>query len=135
MKHRLGLSLSLLLCAAAQAADPPVMPQPARSAATKPAAKPLLKLGIGDVRRYLKPDDYAAAVSAPDADSTAVVVEGTRTLSALQSLRPVPQGLGSLVYLVSHPTQSWRIFLPDVNAPALGPTYDKVPPPIFRWGP
>ena len=38
---------------------------------------------------------------------------------------------------LTHPTQSWRIFLPDLNRPAEGPREpeDKVPPPIFRWGP
>jgi len=30
---------------------------------------------------------------------------------------------------------SWRILAPDLNAPPAGPTYDKVPPPVFRWGP
>lgn len=151
MKHGLGLSFALLLCAAAEAADPPhstpaqsaMLPKPAadkpaadKPAADKPAARPPLNLKIGDIRKYMTPKEYLAAISPVDEDNTTVVVEGARDSSfRLQSELPVPGGLGSLWYAVRNPAQSWRIFLPDVNAPAMGPTYDKIPPPIFRWGP
>ena len=34
-----------------------------------------------------------------------------------------------------HPTQSWRIFLPDINRGGQTARPKTVPPPIFRWGP
>jgi len=143
MKHGLGLSFALLLCAAAEAADPP---QPARAqdatlpqpAAYKPAARPALNLKIGDIRKYMTPNEYLAAISRPNEDDTTVVVEGARAPSyRLESEKPIPAGFppATLWWAVRNPAQSWRVFMPDVNAPALGPTYDKVPPPIFRWGP
>lgn len=136
MKQRLGLSLVLLLCAAAHAADPPAPAGKAvKPSAAKPARSAPLNLRIGDVRRYLTPADFQAALNAPDADANSVVVEGTRQAAPLQSQNAVPGGLASLWYALRKPTQSWRILLPDVNAPAMGPTWDKVPPPIFRWGP
>jgi hypothetical protein len=141
MKHGLVMSFSLLLCVAAQAADPPKAAPAQRAALPKPAAekrepRPLLNLKIGDIRKYMTPNEYLAAISAPDEDRTTVVVEGAREPSfRLESELPVPGGLGSLWYAARNPAQSWRIFMPDVNAPALGPTYDKIPPPIFRWGP
>ena len=141
MKHGLGLSFVLLLCAAAEAADPPqtaptqgaTLPKPA---AVEPAARPPLNLKIGDIRKYMTAKEYLAAISPTDEDKTTVVVEGAREASTrLQSELPIPGGLGALWYAARNPAQSWRIFMPDVNAPELGPTYDKVPPPIFRWGP
>ena len=141
MKHGLVMSFALLLCVAAEAADPP-KPAPAqrvtlpKPAAERPQAHPPLNLKIGDIRKYMTPNEYLAAINPSDEERTTVVVEGAREPSfRLESELPVPGGLGSLWYAASNPAQSWRIFLPDVNAPALGPTYDKVPPPIFRWGP
>ncbi|HLA73583.1 MAG TPA: hypothetical protein VK624_18905 [Steroidobacteraceae bacterium] len=141
MKHGLVMSFTLLLCVAAEAADAPkrdpaqrvTLPKPA---AERPQARPPLNLRIGDIRKYMTPNEYLAAINPPDEERTTVVVEGAREPSfRLESELPVPGGLGSLWYAARNPAQSWRIFLPDVNAPALGPTYDKVPPPIFRWGP
>jgi hypothetical protein len=129
MKHGLKICFAMLLCAAAAAADPP------RSAAATPALPKPLNLKIGDIRKYMTPNEYLAAISAPDADKTDIVVEGARAVPRLKSELPVPGGLGSLWYAATNPLQSWRIFLPDVNAPAAGPVYDVVPKPIFRWGP
>ncbi|MEJ0086129.1 MAG: hypothetical protein WDO72_10625 [Pseudomonadota bacterium] len=128
MKHGLGMGFALLLCAVAQAADPPKPP------VVLPAAKPLA-LKIGDIRKYMTPQEYLAAINAPDADKTEVVVEGARVTPKLKSELPVPGGLGSLWYAARNPLRSWRIFLPDLNAPPAEPLYDVVPPPIFRWGP
>jgi len=141
MKYGLGIGFALLLCSSAEAADPPhTAPThsatPPKAAAEQLKARQPLNLKIGDIRKYMTPNEYLAAINAPDEDKTTVVVEGARETSfRLQSELPVPGGLGSLWYAAKHPAQTWRIFLPDVNAPAFGPTYDKVPPPIFRWGP
>jgi hypothetical protein len=141
MKHGLGLGFTLLLCAAAEAADPPkpaVAPAAASAtpAAVAPAARVPLNLKIGDVRKYMTPNEYLLAINAPEPDKDAIVVEGTRDPAfRLQSELPLPGGLGSLWYAAKNPLQSWRIFTPDVNAPAMGPTFSKIPPPVFRWGP
>jgi hypothetical protein len=138
VKHGLGMSIALLVCTTADAADP--LRATAAHSATLPtsAAKPAaLNLRIGDVRKYMTPNDYLAAITAPDADKTTIVVEGARELAPLQSLQPIPAGFppATLWWAARHPLKSWRVLLPDLNAPAPGPTYDKVPPPIFRWGP
>jgi hypothetical protein len=129
MKYGLGIGFALLLCAAAAAADPP------KPAITPAAVNKPLDLRLGDIRKYMTPNEYLAAVSAPDAERSDIVVEGARAVPKHASERPVPGGLASLWYAATNPLQSWRIFLPDVNAPAAGPVYDVVPPPVFRWGP
>ena len=129
MKHGLGICLALLLSAATAAADPP------KPAATTPAVSKPLNLKIGDIRKYMTPNEYLVAIGAPDADRSDIVVEGARAAPKLRSELPVPGGFGSLWYAATNPLQSWRIFLPNVNAPAAGPVYDVVPPPVFRWGP
>jgi len=150
MMRRVGLGVALAACAAVEAAEPVVSPEPAKAAppvaaatpATAPAPKTTpvkpLDLRIGDVRRYMMPDEYRAALDAPDDDSNTVVVEGRRELLPVDSEKPIPMGpLLPLWWGLTHPTQSWRIFLPDVNRGPEGPREpeDKIPPPVFRWGP
>jgi hypothetical protein len=137
MKKGLATGFALLLGAVAQAADPakPAPVAPSKPEGAKPALVKPLDLRIGDVRKYMTPKDYLLAINAPDADRTDVVVEATRDAPKLKSELPVPGGLASMWYAASNPSQSWRIFLPDVNARAAEPVYDVVPPPVFRWGP
>jgi len=152
MKHRVGLGLTLAVCAAAEAAEPAVsVPAPAAPVSTAPtpatakpsvaapAAKPAptkpLDLRIGDVRQYMMPSEYRAALGAPDAEKNTVVVEAKRELLPVEYEEQIPVGpLMPLWWGLTHPTQSWRIFLPDINRPDAGPP-DPIPPPIFRWGP
>lgn len=137
MTHGVGLGLALVLCGAAQAADPPVRSTPQQNTpvqATLPAKRPL-DLRIGDVRKYMMPNEFQAALSAPDADKNTVVVEGTRDLPPLKSQQQIPGAIIAPFWAMAHPLQAWKIFVPDVNRPPDGPTVDKVPPPIFRWGP
>ena len=149
MKRRVGLGLALAVCAAVEAAEPaPTAPvpagvstpaaTPAAAGAAKPAAKSL-NLSIRDVRNYMMPSEYADALGAPDADKNTVVVEGKRELLPMKSEQPVPGGIIAPFWALANPLQAWRIFVPDPNLklpenedrePA-----DKVPPPIFRWGP
>jgi hypothetical protein len=160
MKHRVGLGLTLAVCAAAEAAEPtstalepaaadvsiPAPAPAAKSNASRPAIAPItakstkkpLNLSVGDVRNYMLPNELAEALGAPDADKNTVVVEGKRELLPMKSERPVPGGLIAPFWAIAHPLQSWRIFVPDVaHAPKDEPREpaDKVPPPIFRWGP
>ena len=161
MKHRVGLGLTLAVCAAVEGAEPlytlpspeasepatapapaaapaptapsTATPAPAPAAAPKPA-KPL-DLRIGDVRNYMMPNEYRAALGAPDAEKNTVVVEAKRELLPVEYEKVIPTGpLMPLWWGLTHPSQSWRIFLPDINRPPDGPP-DPVPPPIFRWGP
>jgi hypothetical protein len=147
---RVGLGVALAACAVAEAAEPAAVaplvkavstPAPVSTAAptvanSKPATRKPLDLRIGDVRNYMMPDEFRGVLAAPDADANTVVVEGKRELLPVQYEKPIPVGpLIPLFWGLMHPTQSWRIFVPDINAPADGPTEDKVPPPVFRWGP
>jgi hypothetical protein len=142
MDIRTAFAVALMLAAAAQAAEPPVPAKAAKSAtapaptpATTPARAPL-KLGVGDVRKYMMPNEYRAALSAADADKSTVIVQGERQVAPLQSERPQPVGLGAVYSLFRHPTSAWRLFVPDTSAyaPQPGPP-DVVPPREFRWGP
>jgi hypothetical protein len=146
MKHGVGLGLALVAasaCGWVEAADPPARPAPAKtvtSTSTPPAppvAKPRapLDLRLGDIRNFMTPDDIQAALKAPEAEANAVVVEGQRVLVPMKKVEDVPPGLASLWYSVKDPKNAWRIFAPVVNAPALQPPLDKIPPPVFRWGP
>ena len=159
MNHRVGLGLTLAVCAAAEAAEPrstapapaaaqvsiPAPAPAAKSNAAKPTsapsskpAKKSLDLRVGDVRSYMLPNEYSEALGVPDADGNTVVVEGKRELLPMKSERPVPGGLIAPFWAIAHPLQSWRIFVPDVeHAPKDAPREpaDKIPPPIFRWGP
>jgi hypothetical protein len=107
---------------------------PAKPESKTPAKT--LNLRIGDVREYMTPNELRAALQAPDADRTTVVVEGTRaTPPELKSLREVPMGLGALAWGFMNPSQIWRILVPDVRAAAAGPTTDKVPHRRFSLEP
>jgi len=139
---RVGLVVALAACAAVEAAEPTAVVPPAQPASTpavpntKPAIQKPLDLRIGDVRKYMMPNEFRAALDEPDADKNTIVVEAQRELLPVTYERPIPMGpLLPLFWALRHPTESWRIFLPDLNRGADGPTEDKVPPPIFRWGP
>ena len=148
---RVGLGVALAACAAVEAAEPTVVvpaqtapipaaaPAPTSAPAPSPNPKPALQkpldLRIGDVRKYMMPNEFRAALDEPDAEKNTVVVEAQRELLPVQYEKPIPVGpLVPLFWGLMHPTQSWRILLPDLNRAPDGPP-DVVPPPIFRWGP
>ncbi|HYJ39626.1 MAG TPA: hypothetical protein VEW08_02480 [Steroidobacteraceae bacterium] len=157
MKHRVGLGLTLAVCAAVEAAEPSSSPVPTASVpAAAPAASPTpapatpvpvptskplpakpLDLRVGDVRKYMMPNEYRAVLDAPHAEKNTVVVEGKRELLPVEYEEPIPVGpLMPLWWGLKNPSQSWRIFLPDLNRTERPrEPEDKVPPPIFRWGP
>jgi hypothetical protein len=133
MKHGWELGLALMVCGVVDAAEPPARATPAPAAKPAPPPKPL-DLRIGDVRKYMMPRDFQVAVRAPDADSNTVVVEGQREVVPMRTVEDVPLGLPSLWYGLKDPKNAWRLLAPTVTFKD-GPTVDKVPPPIFRWGP
>lgn len=130
------VGLALLFSAAVEAADPPAPPvadKPAPTPATTSARAPL-KLQIGDVRKYMMPNEYRAAIDAPDADKTTIIVQGERPAPPLQSEQPLPAGLAAYYSLFRHPTKAWRLFLPDPHGVPDGPP-DVVPQREVRLGP
>jgi hypothetical protein len=137
MKSGIACGVALLLCTGAQAdgpapaKTPQTQAPPPKSTTTKP-----LDLRIGDVRKYMMPNEYRATMNTPDADKTTVIVQGERQVAPLQSEKPQPVGLGAVYSLFRHPTSAWRLFVPDMSAyaPQPGPP-DVVPPREFRWGP
>jgi hypothetical protein len=143
MKTAIAWGVALMLSVVAQATEPPTPPSkpapPARAAAgaaqrSLPTAGTPLKLHVGDVRKYMMPNEFRAAVDAPDADKTTVIVQGERAAAPLQSTQPLAQGLPAYISLFTHPTKAWRMLLPDPNGVGTGPP-DVVPKPEFRWGP
>jgi len=141
MRPGTGYVVALLIASLAQATEPATSPatvaKPAAAAAkpvAKPAAKPVavpvlpptpLKLTVGNVRKYMMPNQYQAEITASDND--AIIVEGERSAPPLKSTQPQPTGLGAVYSLFAHPGSAWRLFLPDPNGVAQGPP-DPVPP-------
>jgi len=139
MKRRVGLGITLAACAAVEAAEPTTVAPPANTAPVasvpKPEIKKPLDLRIGDVRKYMMPNEFREAIAAPDADKNTVVVEAKRELLPVDYEKPIPTWpLGPLYWALKNPANSWRILLPDINRGPSGPP-DVVPPPVFRGGP
>jgi hypothetical protein len=139
MQTRL-VAVVLMFASAVVIAEPPrrnsSVPRPAPKVTAPGAASPApLKLGVGDVRKYMMPSEYQASIDAPDLERSTIVVQGERAPPPpLKSTQPVPQGIIAPFWAVANPTQAWRVLLPDPNAPPPGPP-DVVPKPEFRWGP
>ncbi|MDF3018901.1 MAG: hypothetical protein K0Q92_204 [Steroidobacteraceae bacterium] len=143
MNRGILIAGALLVCTATQAAEPT---RPAAAAVAAPArlaagndAEPLprkLDLRVGDVRKYMTPEEFRALLAGREEERNTVLVQANVPLLPVKSEQPIPSGMPLLPlwWAVTNPTQSWRILLPDLNAPPPGPP-DKVPPPIFRWGP
>ena len=93
---RVGLVVALAACAAVEAAEPTAVVPPAQPASTpavpntKPAIQKPLDLRIGDVRKYMMPNEFRAALDAPDAEKDTVVVEGRRELLPVEYAKPIP---------------------------------------------
>ncbi len=141
-----GFALALGVAADAWAEDA-AAPAPAPTAtASVPAQKerisrpvldttrPPLKLQVGDVRKYMMPNEYRAAINAPDAEKTTIIVEGKRQLLPMKSEQPVPVGIVTPFWMMLNPGSAWRALVPDLRAPPPGPP-DPVPQREFRWGP
>jgi hypothetical protein len=109
-------------------------PSPA-GVADNAVQKPL-DLRIGDIRKYMTPEEYRLLLMSREEERNTVVVEAKVPLLPMKSDQPIPSGIPLLPlwWAATHPTQSWRILVPDLNAPPPGPP-DKIPPPVFRRGP
>ena len=111
MSHmRQALGIALIFSAAVEAAEPPAHATPAEKPARAPAAattstRAPLNLQIGDVRRYMMPSEYRAAVSGSD---STIVVEGERPAPPLRSTQPIPGGIAAPFWMIAHPLNAWR---------------------------
>jgi hypothetical protein len=131
----LSVGIALLLAASAGLpAEPPVtVAQPEKPAPDATARAPL-NLQVRDIRNYMMPSEYRAAINGPDSDNADIVVQGERPAPPLKSTQPIPGGIVTPFWMMAHPLKAWRAFLPDPNAPPPGPP-DVVPKREFRWGP
>lgn len=136
-RFAVGVALVLAVSAEAPAADPPATTAKADKSAQTPASQPArapLNLRVGDIRKYMMPNEYRAAVDATDADRADIVVQGERPAPPLKSTQPIPLGIATPFWMLAHPLNAWRALLPDPNAPPPGPP-NVVPEREFRWGP
>jgi hypothetical protein len=97
---------------ALRALAPPSQPGPV--ALPPPVLEPgqVLDLRLGDVRRYVAVREWSAPLPEQLED---VEVIGRKGTPDMVETRPVPMGLGALFFAARHPTQIWRIFVPDPN--------------------
>ena len=98
-RHTIGIAL--MLFAVSSMAEPPQRHSaaPRAGAPVKPgAASPApLKLQIGDVRKYMMPTEYRAAIGAPDPDKSTIVVEGSAPAGMNGSLRAFIISVGTAI--------------------------------------
>ena len=73
---------------------------------------PPLDLRLGDIRKFVPAEELEAPL---DEAVDEVVVRSTRVRSRLPERMPIPRGVGGLGWLLDHPTQFWRLFVPDPN--------------------
>ena len=73
---------------------------------------PPLDLRLGDIRKFIPTEELDAPL---DAAIDEVVVRSPRVRSRLPERMPIPRGVGGLGWLLDHPTQFWRLFVPDPN--------------------
>ena len=82
----------------------------------------------------MMPNEFRAAVNAPDADKCTVVVEGEREVVPMKFEQARARGLVTSIRLIANPTYAWRLFVPDLRARRLVRRMS-VPAREFRWGP
>jgi len=105
----------------AVAAQAPVV---SAATATPPAGRRPLDLRAPDVRRLLPAEQWRYPLPT---DEDSVTVESRRNAPPPDpEKREVPGGVVAPFWALRHPTQAWRIFVPDPNAKAAAPP-DPVP--------
>jgi hypothetical protein len=131
-----GALIGLFVTPAAWAVEPMTASQPAKPSKESPPPRKPLDLRVGDIRKYMTPEEFQALSVQPD-ESNTVLVQANVPLLPMKSDLDVPGGIMAPFWALAHPTQAWRLFLPDgrINIKNIPPAETKVPPPIFRWGP
>ncbi len=100
-----------------------------------PAPARRLDLRVGDIRKYMTPEEFRALITGREEDRNTIVVQADAPLLPMKSELDVPGGILAPFWALAHPTSAWRLFLPDarVNILTIPPLETKVPPP-FRAG-
>lgn len=74
--------------------------------------EPRLDLRLGDLRRFVSAEELNTPL--PEQLDDVMIWAHPETPDMVET-RPVPAGLGGLIWAVWHPTQIWRLFVPDPN--------------------
>jgi hypothetical protein len=135
--------ISTLICAATEAADPPKNTTPAVADQANEAVKTItsaprpLDLRLGDIRRYITPEEYRALMGAPAMEANTVVVKADAPLLPMKTSHDIPGGILTPFWALANPHKIWRLVLPDprVDITKIPPPETPVPPREFRWGP
>jgi hypothetical protein len=143
---RLSLTVALLVCAGAQAAEPAAEPAaPAKRAASAsqaparaqpsapaPALPKRLDLRVGDIRNYMTPEEFRALLTGREEERNTIVVQADAPLLPMKSDLDVPGGIIAPFWALANPHKAWRLLLPDprVNILNIPPAEVKVPPPF-----
>ncbi len=75
-----------------------------------------LDLRLGDIRKFVPAEQLNVPL---DEVVDEVVVRSPRTRMRLPERLPIPRGAGGVRWLLDHPTQFWRLFVPDPNTSPL----------------
>lgn len=127
--------------AVTQPAAAPVQPSGSEPPKSEPGKtgpeRPLLDLRVGDIRRYLTPEELRVLRDGPVDEANTVIVQADAPLLPMKSQLDVPGGIIAPFWALANPHKAWRLFLPDprVNIKDIPPPESKIPPPVFRWGP
>lgn len=108
--------------------------EPARTEPAKSEPRKLLNLRIGDVRKYMTPEEYEALINPQADERNTVIVKADAPLVPMKSALDVPGGIIAPFWAMANPSQAWRIFAPVTNFKD-GPTEIKVPQRSMGLGP
>ena len=119
----LAIALGLAICSGTLQAEAAKATAP--TGAQVPAEAGALDLRLGDLSWFLDRSELQIPVSQ---ELEEIIVSGRRP-EPLPEQRVIPTGLASLVYAVRHPTQAWRILVPDPNVFIADRSVDDLPEP------
>jgi len=71
-----------------------------------------LDLRLGDLRRFVSAEELDTPI--PEQLDDVTIWAHSETPDMVET-RPVPGGLGGIFWGIWHPTQFWRLFVPDPN--------------------
>jgi hypothetical protein len=123
---RSALGVVILLCSSGLLAQSAPAPTPARP----------LDLRVGDLAKYLPPGEAAKLQTdrPPVAAVDTVVVQGKREQIPDRLQARIPGGAAGVIWSLFHPTQAWRLLVPDPNTPPAEPPRNNKPPAVPRIG-
>lgn len=128
-KHTRTLAIAVALAVGSSTMQAVAAETTARAHAQVPVKAAPLDLRLGDITRFFDPREFAM----PPEELEEIIVQGRRP-EPLPEHRIIPQGLAALAYGLVHPTQAWRILVPDPNLQIADRSADDLrePPGLFR---